>query len=95
MTATAEFTPQAKALPACLEYVLELRLRESPDAVVRVLTTLRRRRCEISAVDYAAGDRHRPGWLRVGVLVPPAMASSVPHWVGNLVDVLAVGVTER
>ena len=75
--------------------MLDVRLRDSPDAVVRVLAMLRRRRCRITAVDFVAGDRHEPGWLRIRVLAPPAKANSLRHWIANLVDVLEVHATER
>jgi hypothetical protein len=29
------------------------------------------------------------------VVAPPAAANSLPHWIANLVDVLAVRATER
>jgi acetolactate synthase regulatory subunit len=92
-TATYEAAPRQRA--AGVEYLLDVRVRDSPDALVRVLATLRRRRCDITAVDFAAGDRHRPGWLKVAVLAPGATASSLPHWMANLVDVLEVCATER
>jgi acetolactate synthase regulatory subunit len=95
MSATAEFRSPPEQSAGGVAYLLEVRLRDSPDAVVRVLATLRRRRCGITAVDFAAGDRHRPGWLRIRVLAPPATAHSLRHWIANLVDVLEVRATER
>jgi hypothetical protein len=74
--------------------LLDVRVCGSPDAIVRVLATLRRRLCAITAVDFAAGDRHRPGWFTIRVLAPSATASNVRHWIANLVDVLAVRATE-
>jgi acetolactate synthase regulatory subunit len=95
MSITAEFQAPPKQSEGGVEYVLDVRIRDSPDAIVRVLTTLRRRRCGITAVDFAAGDRHRPGWFRIRVLAPPATTKSLRHWIANLVDVLAVRATER
>jgi acetolactate synthase regulatory subunit len=94
VSATAEFRSPPKQSVG-VDYLLDVRIRDSPDAIVRVLATLRRRRCEITAVDFAARDRHRPGSFRIGVLAPPATASSLPHWLGNLVDVLEVRAAER
>jgi acetolactate synthase regulatory subunit len=94
MSVTAEVrSPTTQS--AGIDYLLDVRVRDSPDAIVRVLAMLRRRRCEITAVDFVAGDRHRPGWFRIGVLAPPATANSLPHWIANLVDVLEVRATER
>jgi len=95
MSAVAEFRSPPKQSAAGVDYMLDVRIRNSPDAIVRVLATLRRRRCEITTVDFAVDDRHRPGWLRIGVLAPPATVGSLPHWVANLVDVQAVRATER
>lgn len=75
------------------EYRLEVGLSDSSDALVRVLSILRRRRCEIVRVDYAAGDCHRPVRLRVHVRVSAARASSLPHWVENAVDVVTLRAT--
>jgi acetolactate synthase regulatory subunit len=69
---------------------LAVRVRDVPDALVRVLGLLQRRRCHITSVDFAASDPHRPGRLVVGVVAPPRHAHCVATWVGNLVDVLAV-----
>jgi acetolactate synthase regulatory subunit len=70
--------------------ILTLDVDDGPDVLVRVLTMLRRRRCEITFVEYIARDRHHPGRLVVGVAPPPAHAHCVEAWLGNLVDVVAV-----
>jgi acetolactate synthase small subunit len=69
---------------------LTLELHDGPDVLVRVLTMLRKRRCEITRVDYLARDRHHPGRLVVGVKAPAAHVHCVEAWLGNLVDVVAV-----
>jgi acetolactate synthase small subunit len=69
---------------------LELDVHDGPDVLVRVLTMLRRRRCEITYVDYSARDRHHPGRMVVSVEAPPAHAHCVEAWLANLVDVVAV-----
>lgn len=69
---------------------LELDVHDGPDVLVRVLTTLRRRRCEITHVDYLARDRHHPGRMVIGIDPPPAHAHCVEAWLANLVDVVAV-----
>ena len=71
---------------------LSLTVEVGPDdsTLQRVLTVLRRRGCVIKRIDYAAGDRHRPGYLHLAVAAPVRQAGSVRAWVENLVDVQAV-----
>jgi acetolactate synthase regulatory subunit len=69
---------------------LSLAIADSPDVLVRVLTTLRRRGCAVVSVEYHAGDRHRDGRLEVGYEPPARCARAVPAWLANLVDVVAV-----
>jgi acetolactate synthase small subunit len=69
---------------------LAVRLKDVPNAVVRVLGILQRRQCRVTSVDFAEGDHHRPGRLVVGVIAPPTHAHCVAAWVANLVDVLEV-----
>jgi acetolactate synthase regulatory subunit len=68
----------------------DLEVTDDPAALVRVLVTLQRRRCRITAVDYQRADRHRPAVLRIAVQAPPSHAHRVGAWLRNLVDVLAV-----
>lgn len=66
-----------------------VRLTDEPDAVVRVLTLLRRRRCRIQRIDYDAGDRHRPAtWLRVAAVPNGGRPDAIEAWLGGLPDVL-------
>lgn len=69
---------------------LALELGDSSDAVVRVLATLRRRRCEVTRVYFVAPERHQPVRLVIGIRPPPAHAHCVETWLGNLVDVISV-----
>ena len=69
---------------------LELDVHDGPDVLVRVLTTLRRRRCEITHVDYVARDRHHPGRMVIAIETPRAHAHCVEAWLANLVDVVEV-----
>jgi acetolactate synthase regulatory subunit len=71
---------------------LEIDLDDDPSALVRVLTILRRRGCAIRSVDYAAGDRHRPGHLTVAVLAPRSHAHCVGAWLQNAVHVRGVAM---
>jgi acetolactate synthase small subunit len=71
---------------------VELDVHDGPDVLVRVLTTLRRRRCEITHVDYLARDRHHPGRMVVTIEAPRAHAHCVEAWLANLVDVVEVCV---
>ncbi len=70
---------------------LSLELNGSPDAVIRVLVVLRRRRCRVTSVEFVAGDRHYGGRLEIGVAAPAAHAHCVEGWLGQLVDVRSVG----
>jgi acetolactate synthase small subunit len=69
---------------------LEIGVNPTGDVLVRILATLRRRGCRIDAVDFVAGDRHRPTRLRVGVVLPTRGRDQVTRWVQRLVDVLDV-----
>jgi acetolactate synthase small subunit len=69
---------------------VELDVHDGPDVLVRVLTTLRRRRCEITHVDYCSRDRHHPGRMVIAIEPPPAHAHCVEAWLDNLVDVVGV-----
>jgi acetolactate synthase small subunit len=69
---------------------LELDVHDGPDVLVRVLTMLRRRRCDIAHVDYLASDRHHPGRMVISIEPPPAHAHCVEAWLENLVDVVDV-----
>jgi acetolactate synthase regulatory subunit len=66
-----------------------LRTTDTPDALPRVLSLLRRRGCNLVRVDYTRSDRHRPGRLQIVV-----EARGRPHrlqaWLLELVDVLEV-----
>jgi hypothetical protein len=63
---------------------------QDPAALVRVLTTLRRRCCTITHVEFDAADRHRPGRLTIGLEPPPLHGHAVASWLANLVDVATV-----
>jgi acetolactate synthase small subunit len=68
----------------------DLDVTDDPAALVRVLVTLQRRRCRITAVDFSHADRHRPGRLLVSVDAPAGHAHRMGAWLANLVDVLEV-----
>jgi acetolactate synthase regulatory subunit len=70
--------------------ILALEVRAAPDVLVRVLTTLRRRGCVITHVDYVARDHHYPGRLEIGIDAPAERAHCLVPWLENLIDVLAV-----
>src|SRR4051812_30791397 len=67
-----------------------LEVTDDPAALVRVLVTLQRRQCGITAVESHRGDRHRPGRLLVSIQARPAQARRAAAWLANLVDVLDV-----
>jgi acetolactate synthase regulatory subunit len=66
--------------------MLVLDVRDSPDVLVRVLTTLRRRGCAIASVEYRASGEP----MRIGIAAPAACVHCVQAWLMNLVDVLSV-----
>ena len=97
MTSTLSQThaPSPHRLTAGRERIFDVELvGHDPAALVRVLTTLRRRCCTITHVAFDAGDRHRPGRLIVGVEPPPAHGHAVAAWLENLVDVAAARARE-
>lgn len=56
-----------------------------------VMSTLHRRRCQITALSYAARDDDGGrGHLEVRVTCPSARIPTVPLWLGNIVGVLEV-----
>ena len=55
-----------------------------------MLGLLRRRGCQIAAVDYRSSDRHRPSRFEVAYDAPPRAGHRVESWLSNLVDVLEV-----
>ena len=65
-----------------------MRLSGEPDALMRVLTLLRRRRCEVLGVRYDLGGRGRPAWLRVSVRPAGGRPEALEPWLEGLVDVL-------
>jgi acetolactate synthase regulatory subunit len=76
--------------PRGTEHVYALQLTDAPDALLRVLVLLHRRRCEIRHVDFALADRHRPGRLRVRVAAHDGRPGALRAWLAGLPDVLEV-----
>jgi acetolactate synthase regulatory subunit len=62
------------------------------DVLLRVLSILHRRRCRVTAADFAA-DRRTTGRLALRVQAPAAHADRVAHWLNSLVDVRHVSTT--
>jgi acetolactate synthase regulatory subunit len=73
-----------------MSQLLTVELANRPEALPRVLTVLRRRRCRVTSVEFVAPDRHYAGRLIVGIVAPRAHAHCVPAWLENLVEVRAV-----
>lgn len=69
-----------------------MRLTNEADALVRVLTVLRRRRCRILDVRYQGGDSHCPTpALRVLVRPLGGRPEALEAWLRGLPDVLDIG----
>jgi hypothetical protein len=59
---------------------------EADAALLRIFSTLHRRRCRVTAVEFAA-DRRASGQLALRIQAPAAHAGRVAHWLNSLVDV--------
>lgn len=57
-------------------------------SLLRVFSTLHRRRCRVTQVAFQAGEQ-----LELCVDAPPRHAGSVARWLGALVDVRSARVT--
>jgi acetolactate synthase regulatory subunit len=64
---------------------------DADDALLRVLSTLRRRRCRVTAAEFAADGA--PGRLALRIQAPAAHAGRVGHWLNSLIDVRHVSAT--
>ena len=62
---------------------------DADDALLRVLSTLHRRRCRVTAAEFDA-DHAAPGRLALRILAPAAYAGRVACWLNSLVDVRRV-----
>jgi hypothetical protein len=65
---------------------------DADDALLRVLSTLHRRRCRVTAAEFAA-DPAAPGRLALQIQAPAAHAGRVGHWLSSLIDVRRVSTT--
>ncbi len=65
---------------------------DAEDALLRVLSTLHRRRCRVTAAEFAV-DRAAPGRLALRIQAPAAHAGRVGHWLNSLIDVRHVSAT--
>jgi acetolactate synthase regulatory subunit len=69
---------------------LALETTGRPDALIRILTVLRRRGCRVTAIHFREADRHAPERLEVTVETPARVDHCIEHWLAALVDVLDV-----
>ena len=65
---------------------------DADDALLRVLSTLHRRRCRVTAAEFAA-EHSASGRLALRIQAPDAHAGHVGHWLSSLVDVRHVSAT--
>jgi acetolactate synthase small subunit len=69
---------------------LELTLSGGSAVLDRVVATCRSRRCEILALHFEAGDRHRAGRVTLTVAGDPRSVDLAVRRLGRLVDVIEV-----
>ena len=86
--------PAPLVAPAARPRRLAVETTGEPDALVRVLTLLRRRGCRIVSVDFHEGDRHGPARLEVSISAPPRIEHRLESWLSGLVDVLEVRASQ-
>jgi acetolactate synthase small subunit len=67
-----------------------LELTDCPDVLPRIVTLCQQRRCQITALTYAAGDRHRAAELTLSVRASSWHGDRLAAWLAGLVDVLDV-----
>jgi hypothetical protein len=77
--------------PGATELMLTVEFNDDAgDALLRVLSTLHRRRCRVTAAEFAAESASDPaasGRLALRIEAPAAHAGRVGHWLNSLVDV--------
>jgi acetolactate synthase regulatory subunit len=93
MSTTTGVIDSPSAAAGGVREALTIDVGDSPDALMRVLMVLRRRRCRVTSLEFVAADRHYPGRLFVRIVAPPASVHCVPSWLTGLVDVTAVEAT--
>jgi hypothetical protein len=76
--------PQPNAGATELTLIVEF-ASDADDGLLRVLCTLHRRRCRVTAAEFG-GDR-TPGRLELQIQAPAAHAARVAHWLTSLIDV--------
>jgi acetolactate synthase regulatory subunit len=67
----------------------------TPEALIRVLTILRRRRAVVTHVEYSGAGPDAPGRLELSVEAHPRLAAQLEPWLSNLVEVTCVAPAER
>ncbi len=65
---------------------------DADDGLLRVLSTLHRRRCRVTAAEFGA-SRAVPGRVALRIQAPPAHAGRVADWLNSLIDVRHVQTT--
>ena len=83
--------PPAPDQPPGTRRSFALELDDAPEALERVLAQLRRRRCRITDVAFAAP--YLPGeaaHVVIGTETPPSSAHLVASWLGDIVSVVSV-----
>jgi acetolactate synthase regulatory subunit len=71
---------------------VRLTVQRTPDVVVRVLSVLHRRSCQVTQAHYISPAHARTGEFLLEIDAPTAHAHCVESWLANLVDVLTVEV---
>jgi acetolactate synthase regulatory subunit len=75
-----------------LQVVLDI--ADTPEALVRILATVRRRRTVVVRAEYLRGGRGGRASLALALQPPGGRAEQLEAWLGNLVDVISVSVAD-
>ena len=72
------------------EHRFTIDITEQPDVIHRILTTCRRRNCQVVALAFVAGDRHRRGQLTLTLRASHWHGDRIASWLAGLIDVLHI-----
>jgi acetolactate synthase small subunit len=68
-------------------HTYSLQLHATPSVLLRIVAVCHRRSCAVTALDYFAGDQHRPGHLTLTIRGAAPQARRLEQWLDRLLDV--------